>query len=506
MTDWDNTAPAEPVPADELPVIQDNSLAKITTFLDEKVDAMAALMMRGIDPEQFLEVAKTLILSDTKLRQCVPLTLYSSLRQAAALGLSVDRNAGEFWLIPRRNWRMSRDAGTDVYECTPMIGYKGFHTLAHRTGLVEHLLTNVVYRDEVERGLIEIEKAPGRIVHKEAFTEIDRSDDAIVGAYCALWLRGAPHPSVEYIDRPEIEKRMKASATKVESGKPWCDWFPAMARKSASRALFGRGYLPLTAKVTDPDDPATRPLTLADAMSMDDAAGDDRQRLALEDRKGADDDGSIGTRRLRRKIGARLDKASPVAVGVCGICGAKQQLDLMANRVGGIVCTDCVEKDPAPEPEPEPSAAEDQGHAQPDEDPLAGLLSQLVDTAPPGADGVLPDTDAVWAWLKWETHWAFPSVSPALDEAIPDEILDEVIPLLKAGKRIADVGFRKKDEKVKEAARLMRSIGRPNMGDLEHVAHAAGLAIDWKGFPTTAPAALVGKLLDAVRAEVRAQA
>lgn len=254
-------------------------LARVGEFFDSKVDAIGQVLRAEVAPEAFLSVVKSAVSRNPDLLECVPMTLYGAVYDAAKLGLDVDPRTGEFWLIPRRNRHMNNQM-----ECTGMIGYKGFITLGRRAGVIEKVETRVVYRDEVANGLVHINLATSDVNHEWSWSEdIDRSDAAIVGAYCTVWLPGIAQPIVEPLTREMIEKRMRSSGTQLKKGRPWHDWFPEMCRKTTVRAMFGRGYFPLTSKIREA--PAkitieTPHLSLADALEADDRWAEQRKELA----------------------------------------------------------------------------------------------------------------------------------------------------------------------------------------------------------------------------------
>ena len=253
-----------------------DQIAKVSSFLDEKAAALDTVLRQGIDVNQFIAVAKTAITSNPKLLQCLPGTVYSALRDAAHLGLTVDPRAGEFWLIPRWN----RNLGAN--ECTGMIGYKGFIGMAKRAGVVTHIETRVVYEDEVSNDLVHIDLANGTIRHPYSWTGIDRADDKIVGAYCAAWLPTVDRLAIEPLTIDELRKRMKSAQTTMV----WDGWFVEMCRKTACRALFGRGYFPLSAEVSRPKEigDGVSVSTLGHALEVDDkyAAIRDPRPVAVE--------------------------------------------------------------------------------------------------------------------------------------------------------------------------------------------------------------------------------
>lgn len=251
--------------------------AAIIALLDEKVGALTTVLRTEVDPAHYVSVAKSAISRNQDLLECTAISVYSCLFDAARLGLDVDPRTGEFYLIARKNKHLG-----GMKECTGLIGYRGFVTLGKRSGLVEHVEARVVYEDEVNQDLVRLDLATGSITHPHAWTGIDRSPDKIVGAYAVAWLPNVSRPVIEPLTREEIDRRRKVSATADKPGRPWTEWPIEMSRKTAIRALFGRGSFPLSTVCATPRaiTAETPRLTLADAMEIDDSHARARSRIA----------------------------------------------------------------------------------------------------------------------------------------------------------------------------------------------------------------------------------
>lgn len=183
--------------------------------------------------ERLARIAGSEAVKNTKLRECSPVSIVSSLMLAAQLNLEPSSALGHAYLIPRRQ------------ECTLLIGYKGLLELARRSGDIRSIAANVVYQDEVDLGLFHASYAPADVEHRFSVQNIDRRDQNIVAAYavCELASGGT---QIAILTRQDIEARRRKSGG---NGGPWKTDYAAMARKSAIRALLNGGTVPMSSQL-----------------------------------------------------------------------------------------------------------------------------------------------------------------------------------------------------------------------------------------------------------------
>lgn len=240
-----------------------SAAASVLQIFDDRKTMLENVLAKQIDVEQFLVVVKNAITKTPGLLECIPVTLLNCVVDAASLGLSVDPRAGEFWLIPRNN----RNLGGK--EATGMIGWRGFVRLAKRAG-VKRMVSSVVYRSELDLGLVHLDKATMQLEHKQDWSgEVNRDPSEIVGAYAACWLEGDERPAaIEALTEDELVKRK----SKAQSPAIWNQWPVEMRRKTVIRALFQRGAVALSEPVSTPKQITitTPQITLGDALALDD--------------------------------------------------------------------------------------------------------------------------------------------------------------------------------------------------------------------------------------------
>jgi recombination protein RecT len=206
---------------------------------------LALAAPRGVEAQQIIRDALTLLAKTPRLGECEPSTVLGGLMTMGQLGLRPGV-LGHGWLIPFRNKRAGR------MEAQLVIGYQGLVELAYRSQQIERVTARTVHANdvfEVEYGTNE------RLVHKPA-----RGDrGAPVAYYATVKLRTASSPmfydlSIEqarvYRDRFAMARDRQGNVVG-----PWKDHFDAMAQKTCFRQLSK--YVP---KGTD----------LATALAVDD--------------------------------------------------------------------------------------------------------------------------------------------------------------------------------------------------------------------------------------------
>lgn len=206
------------------------------TALAKIVQDSAELLPRHMTPDRMMKLVYAAATKTPKLFQCTPASIGMCLTTCSELGLEPGDVRGHVYLIPREN----RKAG--VMECTLQIGYKGYAELGRRSGDISSIDATTVYKGEpfeVERG------AHPDIKHKW-MPDVDRSDTNIVAAYAIARLRDGSI-AFEVLTRQEIDARRSRSMSRNDG--PWVTDYARMARKSALRALFTGGLVPMSAEL-----------------------------------------------------------------------------------------------------------------------------------------------------------------------------------------------------------------------------------------------------------------
>jgi len=235
-----------------------NELSKATSAPLSPYDRFAknlATYQKGIGSLVKPDVASRLlrlILVEAALNPAIldatPQSIMRAVFLSAQLQLEPGAVKGELYFIPRKSRVKQGDRWVDgVVELQCQIGYKGYLTLARRSGLISMVDAHVVYAGDqydlrygTDPAMVHIPK-PG----------IDRTNtDDIIAAYAVVKLRdGSTY--YEWLWRDEIDaRRGRSDAAKAfDQGKikstPWATDYAAMARKTAIRALFTSGRVPM---------------------------------------------------------------------------------------------------------------------------------------------------------------------------------------------------------------------------------------------------------------------
>jgi recombination protein RecT len=173
----------------------------------------------------FLRIAQTAILNNPGLAAADKASLLRELVAVAQLGLVLDPQLGEAWLIVDNKGKVQR-----------RIGYQGLRKLALQSGKVTALNAQAVY--ENDRCEISLGDAPS-VKHSIDIKAADRGK--VIGCYAVGKVEGTNEPVVEWMSWKQIEEhrdRYSDAGRNKKSG-PWADALGEieMGRKTAFRRL-----------------------------------------------------------------------------------------------------------------------------------------------------------------------------------------------------------------------------------------------------------------------------
>lgn len=204
-----------------------NILAIIKTTQFES--QLEAALMNRVPKEFFLRIATSSLNRTRHLAECAPVTVAASLLQIAQAGLAPEEWKGHAYLIPRKN---NRNGGR--YECSALIGYRGYVHLANQSPKVALANAFPVYDGDV----FEIELGSGKPpVHKPwTKPEGDRQKRGdFIGAYAVVKLKNGEY-LVEWMTKEDIDTIRKRSQAGNDG--PWVTDYVEMARKTPFRRIF----------------------------------------------------------------------------------------------------------------------------------------------------------------------------------------------------------------------------------------------------------------------------
>lgn len=221
-----------------------------TVLAPDRAKALYSSMPAHVKPERFERNLAIALRQQPRLLECDPLLVFHEISKAAALGLLLDPQLGEAYLIAANDWK------TKSMVPQLRVGYRGLIKLGRQSGEIEMIYSHEVCRNDEFRCVLGDEKS---LKHIPNLME-DRGD---VGAYYAVvkFKDGAtdfevmPLRDIHTIrDRSDGWRAFRDG--KIKST-PWSTDEGEMAKKTVIRRLMKR--LPQS-----PD--------LADALRIEDEA------------------------------------------------------------------------------------------------------------------------------------------------------------------------------------------------------------------------------------------
>lgn len=188
----------------------------------------------GARAPQFVSSMVTLINADDKLKQCfndAPLTIIQACLKAATYDLPIDPNLGYAYIVPFNN----TVNGTKRMEATFIMGYKGMHQLACRSGVYQKI--NIL--DVREGELVSFNRLTEDIEFDWIQNEDERNSKKIIGYVGYYRLVNGMEKTV-YMSRKEVEAHELKFRKGQYMGKGWRQDFDAMALKTVYRKLIGK--------------------------------------------------------------------------------------------------------------------------------------------------------------------------------------------------------------------------------------------------------------------------
>lgn len=185
---------------------------------------------------QFISSIVSMVNADKNLQQAFyesPMTVIQSSLKAAMFDLPIDPSLGYAYIVPFKNYK--KDIGAKKMEATFILGWKGMHQLALRTGAYKTI--NVV---DVREGEL---KSYNRLT-EEVDIDFVEDEDArealpIIGYVGYYRLINGAEKTV-YMSVKAITAHEKKFRKGEYQGKGWRDDWDAMARKTVYRILIGK--------------------------------------------------------------------------------------------------------------------------------------------------------------------------------------------------------------------------------------------------------------------------
>jgi recombination protein RecT len=225
---------------------------EITKIQPPAFDRQLATYLKGMGSLVPKEVANRLLRLMTveaalnpKIQECTQASVMRAVYLSAQLALEVGAVKGELYMIPRMmSVRRENGQFDKEMQLQIQIGYKGYLTLARRSQQISMVDAHVVFEGDAYE--ISLGTDP-KLIHVPQ-KGIDRTKSAnIIGAYCIVKLKdGSVY--FEWLWKDEIDARRARSENRSDKG-PWSTDYAAMARKTAIRALFTGGRVPMADQI-----------------------------------------------------------------------------------------------------------------------------------------------------------------------------------------------------------------------------------------------------------------
>ena len=208
--------------------------AKSSTVLDTLNlyrNQIAQAVPKHLNPDRLIQIACTLITSNPEIAKCSTKSIVGAVMQASILGFKPVNSLGQCYFVPYGN------------EVQFQIGYKGYISLARRSGEIEMIFAEVVRKGDkfvYSMGLKpDIKHVPCE----------DCNSDEITHAYAVVHYKGGGYNFV-VVTHKQIEGYRKRSPMQKNGIKgAWATDYEAMAKKTAIRRLAT--YMPLDSEIEE---------------------------------------------------------------------------------------------------------------------------------------------------------------------------------------------------------------------------------------------------------------
>jgi recombination protein RecT len=240
----------------------------IEKLMESKRGAIEEVISDRLGFSRLLKLTQLAMSRNPKLFDCTPVSILTSVMDAARLGLDPSGTLNSAYLVPHYNGR------TKQMECQLIPGYGGLIDLVCRSGKVRNVESRVVYHgDEFD---VQYGTDP-KIVHRPAFGE--KRDETITHAYAVFYFRDGGC-QFEVMDRMDIDTIRSKALSKTKGYGPWKDHFSEMARKCPIR----RAVKTLSIEI---DETLAHAVELNDRMEAEHQAHVREAEQSKEDRIGA---------------------------------------------------------------------------------------------------------------------------------------------------------------------------------------------------------------------------
>lgn len=183
---------------------------------------------------QFISSVVSLVNADANMQKAfyeAPMTVIQSALKAASFDLPVDQNLGYAYIVPFNNYK----DGVKKMEASFVLGWKGMHQLAIRTGAYKTI--NVV---DIREGELKSYNRLTEEIKIEFIEDEDERESRNIIGYVGYYKLVNGAEKTIYMTVKQIENHEKKFRKGQYQSKGWRENFDAMARKTVYRRLIGK--------------------------------------------------------------------------------------------------------------------------------------------------------------------------------------------------------------------------------------------------------------------------
>lgn len=210
---------------------------------------VAKMLPKHIHMDEFESRVIVAVANKPELLECESASLLRACAEAAELGVSLNPQLGEAWILKVYNKKLN--GGSGGYEAQLRLGYIGIMKLARQSGEIKQIIANVRYKNDPWKATL----VPQHLEHSAA--DGDRGE--IMGAYC-WWMLNDGTEHYEYMPYDELMAvKERTSSKNHQTGEvfgPWKTDEKEMLRKTPIRRA--RKYMPQSPQMQKFHDIVTR--------------------------------------------------------------------------------------------------------------------------------------------------------------------------------------------------------------------------------------------------------
>ena len=210
--------------------------ATLNSYLDRDGLRKRFDELLGKRAAQFISSIVSLVNADKNMQMAfyeAPMTVIQSCLKAATFDLPIDQNLGYAYIVPFKNYK--KETGRKVMEATFILGWKGMHQLALRTGAYKTI--NVV---DIREGELKHYNRLTEELEIDFIEDEDERDSKPVVGYVGYYRLVNGAEKLIYMSKKSIEQHERKHRKGEYMGKGWRDDWDAMARKTVYRQLIGK--------------------------------------------------------------------------------------------------------------------------------------------------------------------------------------------------------------------------------------------------------------------------